>query len=80
MLYGRRQLLLLSQTDPNNFFQKVLLIHFISTYANLLQHLNFAHFLLIKGYGKCVLRREPLLVVAQNSYSSKVLMINSIST
>ena len=45
----------------NNFFQQVLLINFSSTYANLLQHLIFAHFLLIEDYGKCALRKEPLI-------------------
>ena len=32
----------------NNFFQQVLLINIISTYANLLQHFIFARFLLIE--------------------------------
>ena len=46
----------------NNFFQKVLLIKFIiSTYDNLLQHFIFARFLLIEDYGKCALRKEPVI-------------------
>ena len=45
----------------NNFFQQVLLINFISTYANLLQHFIFARFLLIEDYGKCVIRTEPVI-------------------
>ena len=45
----------------NNFFQQVLLINFISAYANLLQHFIFAHFLLIKDYGKCALRMEQVI-------------------
>ena len=32
----------------NNFFQQVLLINIISTYANSLQYFIFAHFLLIE--------------------------------
>ena len=34
----------------NNFFQKVLLINFISTYSKLLKHFIFARFLLMEGY------------------------------
>ena len=45
----------------NNFFQQVLLINFISTYANLLQHFIFARFLLIEDYGECALRKEPVI-------------------
>ena len=45
----------------NNFFQQVLLINIISTYANLLQHFIFARFLLIEDYGKCALRKEPVI-------------------
>ena len=44
----------------NNFFQQVLLINLISTYANLLQHFIFARFLLIEDYRKCALRTEPI--------------------
>ena len=36
------------KTVSNNFFQQVLLINIISTYANLLQHFIFARFLLIE--------------------------------
>ena len=45
----------------NNFSQQVLLMNFISTYANLLQHFSLARFLLIEDYGKCGLRREPVI-------------------
>ena len=45
----------------NNLFQQVLLINFISTYANLLQHFIFACFLLIEDYGKCALQKEPVI-------------------
>ena len=46
----------------NNFFQKVLLINFISTYSKLLKHFIFACFLLIEGYEQGALRKE--LIVA----------------
>ena len=45
----------------NNFFHKVLLTNFISTYVNLLQHFIFAQSLLIEGYGKCALLKEPVI-------------------
>ena len=45
----------------NNRFQQVLLINFISTYANLLQHFIFAHFLLIKDYRKRALRKKLVI-------------------
>ena len=45
----------------NNFFQQVLLINIISTYANLFQHFIFAYFLFIEDYGKCALRKEPVI-------------------
>ena len=41
----------------NNYFQKILLINFISTYATLLKNLSFVHFLLIEVYGKYSLQR-----------------------
>ena len=44
-----------------NLFQKVLLINFISTYANLLQHFIFARVLLIEDNGKCALEKEPVI-------------------
>ena len=44
-----------------NYFQKVLLIHFISTYANWLKNFSFALFLLIEGYGNYSLRNESLI-------------------
>ena len=45
----------------NNFFQQVLLINIISICANLFQHFIFACFLLIEDYGKCALRKEPVI-------------------
>ena len=45
----------------NNFFLQVLLINIISTYANLLQHFIIARFLLKADYGKCALRKEPVI-------------------
>ena len=45
------------KTISNNFFQKVLLISFISTYANLAKYFIFPRFLLIGGYEKCALRK-----------------------
>ena len=45
----------------NKFFQKILLINFISIYDNLLQHFIFARFLLIEDYGKCALRKEMVI-------------------
>ena len=65
----------------NNFFQQVLLINIISTYANLFQHFVFACFLLIEDYGTCALRKEP--VIGCNfikTYFLNVLQINSINT
>ena len=40
----------------NYFFQQVLLINIIITYANLLQRFILALFLLIEDYGKCTLQ------------------------
>ena len=45
----------------NNFFQQVLLINIISTYANLFQRFIFACFFLIEDYGKCALRKELVI-------------------
>ena len=45
----------------NNFFQQVFLVNIISTYGNFLQRFIFAHFLLIEDYGKCALRKEPVI-------------------
>ena len=47
----------------NKFFQKVLLINFISIYDNLLQHFIFARFLLIEDYENVLYERRWLLVV-----------------
>ena len=45
----------------SNYFQKVLLINFVSTYANWLKNSSFAHFLLIEGYRKYYLRKESFI-------------------
>ena len=45
----------------NNYFQKFLLINFISTCSNWLKNFSFIHFLLIKGYGKYSLRKESVI-------------------
>ena len=45
----------------SNFFQKVLLLNFISTYANWLKNFSFAHFLLIEGYRKYYLQKESVI-------------------
>ena len=58
MLYERRQSLLLSQS---NYFQKFLLINFISTCSNWLNKISFTHFLLIKGFGQYSLRKESVI-------------------
>ena len=52
----------------NNFFQKILLINYIGTYANLLQHFIFARFLLIENYGKCAHWSQFKTVIFQKSY------------
>ena len=44
----------------NNYFQKFLLINFISTCSNWLNNFSFTHFLLIKGYGKYSLWKESV--------------------
>ena len=65
----------------NNFFQQVLLINIISTYANSLQYFIFAHFLLIERRLESVhYKRRRLLVAALNTYFLKVLLINSINS
>ena len=45
----------------NNFFQQVLPTNLISTYSNLLQPFIYARFLLKEDYGKCALRKEPVI-------------------
>ena len=45
----------------NNYFQKFLLINFISTCSNWLNNFSFTHFLLMKGYGKYSLRKESVI-------------------
>ena len=66
----------------NNFFQQVLLINIISTYANLLQHFIFARFFVgrKKTMESVHYKKRRLLVAVLNTYFSKVLLINSINT
>ena len=66
----------------NNFFQQVLLINIIESYANLLQRFIFARFLLIekKTMESVHYKRRRLLVAVLNTYFLEVLLINSIST
>ena len=45
----------------NKLFQEVLLINFISIYANMFQLFILACFLLIEDYGKRTLRKEPVI-------------------
>ena len=45
----------------NNYFQKVLLINLTNTYANLLKHFSFVHFLLIERYEKQFLRKGSVI-------------------
>ena len=45
----------------NKYFEKVLLIHFASTWINLLDHCISAEFLLMEGYVQGALRRELLI-------------------
>ena len=67
----------------NNYFQKVILINFICTFANFLQHFIFARFQLIEDYGKYTLRKEqvvPTFVKRFKKMVEKVLLMNSIRT
>ena len=63
----------------NNFFQQVLLINIISTYANSLQYFIFAHFLLIERrlWKVCTTKGDGYWL---NTYFLKVLLINSINS
>ena len=45
----------------NNYFQKFLLINFISTCSNWLNNISFTHFRLIKGFGQYSLRKESVI-------------------
>ena len=68
---------------PNNYFQKVLLINFICTFANSLQHFIFARFLLIEDYGKYTLWKEQVIATFAEQFQKmveKVLLMNSICT
>ena len=47
----------------NNYFQKVLLINFVCTYANWFKNFSFAHFLLAGGYQKYSLQIELVIVL-----------------
>ena len=51
----------LRKAVSSNFFQEVLLINISSNYANFFQRFLFPRFLLIEDYGKCALRKEPVI-------------------
>ena len=65
----------------NNYFQKVLLINFICTFANFLQDFIFARFQLIEDYGQYTLRKEQVVATFVERFKKmveKVLLMNSI--
>ena len=79
MLYGRRQLLLLSQSGFKQLLSAILLINIISTYANLLYFCSL--FVDRKKTMESVhCERRRLLVAVLNTCFSKVLLINYINT
>ena len=49
------------KTVSNNYFQKVLLINFVSTYANWLKDFSFTDILLTGGYQKYSLQKESVI-------------------
>ena len=51
------------KTVSNNYFQKVLLMNFVSTYVNWLKNFTFANFLLTGGYQKYSLRKESVIAL-----------------
>ena len=61
----------------SNYFQKVLLINFISTYANWLENFCFAHFLLIEGYRKYYLRKESAIAPFAERFKTAILKKSS---
>ena len=82
MLYGRRLLLLLSQSGFKQLLSaSLLLINIISTYANFLSAFYFC--LLFVDRKKTMEsahnKRRRLLVAVLNIYFSKVLLINCIN-
>ena len=60
MLYGRRQLLLLSQSCFKQLLAESLTDKFHYYLCQCASAFLFAHFLLIEGYRKCTLRKEPV--------------------
>ena len=61
MLHERPPLLLLSQSGFKLLLSESLTDKLHCTYVNFLQHVIFARFLLIENYGKCALRKEPVI-------------------
>ena len=45
----------------NKHFEKIILMNFISTDVNLLQHVIFTIFLVVKDYEECALRKELII-------------------
>ena len=59
----------------NNYFQKVLLITFISNYANLLQHFIFAH-LIEDCYEKSALQKESVIPPFAERFKTTIFRIS----
>ena len=66
----------------SNFFQQILLINIISTYADLLKRFIFASFFVDrkKAMESVHYKRRRLLAAVLNTYFAKVLLINSINS
>ena len=61
----------------DNCFQKVLLITFISNYANLFQHFIFADLIeSLKGYEKCALQDELVIALFVERFKTATLRIS----
>ena len=56
------------------------LANFISSYSKLLKHFIFANFLLIEGYGKCALRKEPVIAPIVERVKVKQLLWGSLTS
>ena len=80
LLYGRRQLLLLS----HSVFKQLLSANLTDKYYQYLSQFAsaffFSRFLLIEDYGKCALRKEPVIGCSFKHHFSRVVLINSIDT
>ena len=64
---------------PNNQYEKVIQINFISTYTNLLQHFICITFLLIEDYEKCALQKEPVIAPFVGRFKTATLRKSSLS-